>query len=115
MSRTGSASWQAGEWPWLEHAFDFETAAQKLRFQHQRHQPAAGDRELRLGASEQAQVFLARRHVQAALRLLELLAGGLLADAHPPCGVDGIALDVVERAEPPGEQRLDRLRLLVDD
>ena len=65
-------------------------------------------------AAQHPQVFLAHGNVQALLRLQELLAGGLLANAHAARGVLRVAARVVERAEPPCEKRLYRLGLPVD-
>ncbi len=100
--------------PGASSAFDLESGAQQLRIHHQRHQPASGHRQLRRRPAEHPQVLLAGRNVQALLRLQELLAARLLANAHAPRRILRLALHVVDRAEPAGQQRLDRLGLLVD-
>ncbi len=65
--------------------------AEQLGVHHQRQQATPGHDQLRLGPAQHPQVLVARRNVQALQRLQELLSRRLLADAHAPRGVLGIA------------------------
>src|SRR5258706_9104964 len=120
FSDVGSGNFNPGsllqvlERPRREHRLDLDFPRQQFRFDHQRHQPLAGDRQLRRLAAEHLQVLGTRRNMQPVQGSEELLAARLLPDPHSPRRVGGLALQVVERGEPAGQQRLDRLRLFLD-